>query len=278
MKLEKISKSVYANTEPNTGGNVGIIVLGNKVVAIDSKYPVSGTDFRRSIPSVTSKPVTHLLLTHSHGDHIFGIQAFHDCTVVAQKLVWEKMNRNLSTIWSPSKLERMIEDIKKNTPAMAPQYNGLKIVLPNKTFENTFSIDGVKMTHMPGHTDDSATVYYTDDRTFFSGDLIFSKSFPWAGDPTADPDAWISSFRKILKMDVDRIVPGHGPICDKNEVEAQLRWFEAMSKEMKKLIKEGGTEDEVAKYQGYPQLYETDRPEWRMDSLRHWYRIWAAKK
>ncbi|MFH0897069.1 MAG: MBL fold metallo-hydrolase, partial [Candidatus Bathyarchaeota archaeon] len=216
MKLDKISESVYANTEGETGGNVGIIILKDRVVAVDSKYPISGTDFRRSISSVTSKPITHLLLTHSHGDHIFGIQAFEDCKIVSQRLLKEKMEANLKTVWSHRNLEKMVEDIKKNRPSMAQQYEGLKIVLPNKTFEEHFTIDGVKMFRMKGHTDDSAVIQAFEDNVLFSGDLVFAKSFPWAGDPTASPDAWIQSFKTILEMDVKTIVPGHGPICDKS--------------------------------------------------------------
>ena len=63
MKLEKVSKRVVANTEGKGGGNVGILVLEDAVIAVDSQYPVLGAEFRRSISEVTSKPVTHLLLS-----------------------------------------------------------------------------------------------------------------------------------------------------------------------------------------------------------------------
>jgi len=56
MKLDKISPKVYANTEGKTGGNVGIVVLDSGVAAVDAQYPVSGADFRRSIPKVTGSP------------------------------------------------------------------------------------------------------------------------------------------------------------------------------------------------------------------------------
>lgn len=277
MKLDKVSENVYANTEGETGGNVGIIVLKDRVVAVDSKYPVSGADFRRSISSVTAKPVRHLLLTHSHGDHIFGIQAFEDCMIVSQRLLKEKMEENLRTVWTPENLEKMIEDVKKNRPDMAWQYEDLRIVLPNKTFEKQFTIDGVRMLRMEGHTDDSAVVYAADDRTLFSGDLVFAKSFPWAGDPTASPDAWIQSFKKILQLDVTKIVPGHGPVCDKSEVKAQLEWFEAMRDEMNKLIRKGVSLEEAVKHDGHPKLYETDRTEWKKNTLRHWYNFWLQR-
>lgn len=211
MRLEKVSERVYANCEGETGGNVGIVVLDDAVVAVDAQYPASALDFRESKLSVSDKPVTHLLLTHVHGDHVFGNQAFEDCEIVSHVRLKEKMEESLRNEWAPGNLEKMLEDIKINRPERAWLYEGLRIVLPNKVFEDKYSVDDVELIHMPGHTDCSSVVYVPDDRVMFAGDLMFAKTFPWAGDPTADPDAWIESFREILSMDVDVFVPGHGP-------------------------------------------------------------------
>lgn len=211
MKLDRVSTRVYANTEGETGGNVGIIVLDEGVAAVDAQYPVSGADFRRSIPSVTPKPVTHLLLTHYHGDHVFGSQAFEDCEIVAHRLLKERMEENLRTVWAPANLERMLEDVRKSRPERARLYEGLRIVMPTSTFEERYALEGVEMIHMGGHTAGSSVVYVPDDRVLFAGDLVFAETFPWAGDPSANPDAWIRAFKSILSMDVETIVPGHGP-------------------------------------------------------------------
>jgi len=122
------------------------------VAAVDAQYTVSGIEFRRSIPSVTSKPVTHLLLTHYHGDHVFGNQAFEDCEIVAHRLLKEKMEENLRTVWALGNIEKMIEEVRVNKPERARLYEGLRIVLPTKTFDERFTIDGVEMTHMGGHS------------------------------------------------------------------------------------------------------------------------------
>jgi len=277
MRLNKISDRVYANTEKETGGNVGIILLEKCVVAVDSKYPTSGIEFRRSILKLTSRPVTHLLLTHYHGDHVFGNQAFEDCEIIAHSLLKKKMEENLKTIWKPANLKKMIEEIKTSRPQVAPQYEGLKITLPNKTFDRQFVLDGIKMLHVPGHTADSSIVYISDDHILFSGDLIFAKSFPWGGDPSANPDSWIKAFKRILKMNVETIVPGHGQLCDKTEIKAQLDWFEAIRKKMKKLIKDGISLEEAVKYSKYPKLYEPESEDWRENTLRHWYEFWKEK-
>ncbi len=276
MRLVRVSKRVYSNCEFEAGGNVGIVVMDKAVAAVDAQYPVPGLDFRKSIPSVTSKPVTHLLLTHVHGDHVFGNQAFEDCTIISHRRLREKMEESLRGEWAPGNLEKMLEDVRRNRPDRAHLYEGLRIVLPNKTFSRIWRIDGVELIHTGGHTDCSSVVYVPDERVLFAGDLVFAKTFPWAGDPTADPDAWIRAFRKILAMDVKSIVPGHGPLCGKEEVETQLKWFTAVRRKMKALIAEGATEEDAVSHKGYPAFYESvgDR---RERSLRHWCKFWSGK-
>ena len=277
MKLDRVSERVYANTEGLTGGNVGIVVLADSVAAVDAQYPVSGADFRRSIGSVTDKPVTHLLLTHYHGDHVFGNQAFEDCEIAAHRLLVEKMEENLATDWAPENLDRMMEEIRRTRPEREWLYEGLRIVLPTKTFKDRFALDGIEMIHMGGHTAGSSVVLVPDDKVLFAGDLVFAETFPWAGDDSANPDDWIEAFKAILAMDVDTIVSGHGPLCNKSEIRTQLEWFEAVRGEMKRLIGEGVSMEEAVRYDGYPGFYESERPERRDDSLRRWYRFWSEQ-
>jgi cyclase len=148
----------------------------------------------------------------------------------------------------------------------------LRIVLPKITFTNTYHLENIEAVHMPGHTDCSAIIHIPDERIIFAGDLLFAKTFPWAGDPTADPNQWIESFQKILKMDIDTIIPGHGPISGKEEIRIQLGWFKKTLDEMKQLISEGVTREEIITYEGYKEFYEStgDR---RERSLSHWYDV-----
>lgn len=276
MKLNKISERVFANTEGETGGNVGIILFEDFVAAVDAQYPVSGADFRRSIPRVVSKPVTHLLLTHYHGDHVFGNQAFEHCEIVAHRLLKEIMEENLRSAWT--NVERMLEEVRKMRPEKAWLYEGLDIVLPTKVFEERFALDGVQMIHMGGHTAGSSVVFVADDRVLFAGDIVFARTFPWGGDPSADPDLWIDAFKTILDMDVETVMPGHGPLCDKSEIEIQLEWFEAVRDKMKRLMAEGVSIEDAVKHDRYSDFYEAERDERRDETLKHWYRVWSKSR
>ena len=276
MKLDKVTESVFANTEGETGCNVGVIILKDKTVAVDSQFPVSGKEFRQSIEALTDKPVTHLLLTHYHGDHVFGAKAFEDCEIVSHRLVKEIMEKNLTTEWADP--EKMIETMRKNRPERAWLYEGFSIFLPTKSFEDRFSLDGeIEMIHTGGHTAGSSIVHFPKEKVLFAGDLVFAKTFPWAGDPTVDPDAWIEAFKKILGMDIETIIPGHGPMCDKSEVEVQLEFFTKTREMMRELIADGATIEEAVAYDGYPEFYRSEGPERRDDSLKQWYRVWATR-
>ena len=272
MKLDKVSDRVYANCEGKTGGNVGIIVLDDSVIAVDAQYPGSARDFRASIRSVTEKPVSHLILTHIHGDHIYGSQAFEDCEIVAHRRLKEKMEASLKDEWSPEKLEKMLIDMKVNRPERYWLFNGLKIVLPTKTFDDNMNLDGLEIQNLGGHSDCSSVIYVPEDKTLFAGDLIFAGRFPWAGDLTSHPETWIKSFENMLAMDVDSIVPGHGPICGKEEIETQLKWFKEASSIMRNLIREGASLEESVKPVHYPVFYDSSGG--RLErSLSHWYKV-----
>ncbi len=271
MRLDRVSERVYANCDGKTGGNVGVIIMDDAVAAVDAQFPVSARDFRASIPTVTDKPVTHLLLTHMHSDHVLGSQAFEDCEIVGHARVREKMEEKLRTEWAPGNLEKMLEDIRRNRPEMARLYEGLRIVLPTTTFDDRYALDGVEVINTGGHSDCSSIVHVPEDGALFAGDLVVPEMFPWAGDPTASPDAWIGAFKRILELGAETIVPGHGPPCDSEEIKIQLAYFEATRGTMAKLIAEGAPEEEAVNYDGYPEFYESTGGE-KEHYLRAWYR------
>ncbi len=273
MKLHKVSSRVYANWDGDTGGNVGIIELSDSAVVVDAQYPGSARKFRAAIPTSTSKPLSHLLLTHIHGDHVFGNMVFKDLEIVSHRRLWEKMEKGLKKEWAPGNLDKMLETYRTETPERWWLFEGLEITLPTITFTDKWEIEDVEFMNHGGHSDCSSTVYVPEDRTLFAGDLLFVGRFPWAGDPTANPDRWIEAFQAMLKMDIETIVPGHGPICDLDEVERQLAWMKEVRWIMQGLIQDGATEDEEASYD-YRVLYPTDRPEWQKRSYARWYNVW----
>ena len=251
---------------------MGIIELEDKVLAVDAQYPGSAKKFREAIKKMTDKPVTHLLLTHVHGDHVWGNQVFEDTNIVSHERLKEKMYMSLQNEWAPGNLEKLLGTYKEASPERWWLYEGLRIVLPTTTFKTQYEIEGVKFIHTGGHSDCSSIVYVPEDKVVFAGDLLFVGRYPWAGDPTANPTTWIDAFEKILDLEADKIVSGHGPLCDKEEVKNQLKWFKDIRYMMLGLIADGVPVDEAVEYT-FPELYSSDRPERQKIGYRQWYTV-----
>jgi len=71
----------------------------------------------------------------------------------------------------------------------------------------------------PGHTKGQIAVYIPEEKVAFIGDTIFNNCQTWMHE--ADPDEWLKSLKYLESLDVDFIVPGHGPVCTKQYISVQ---------------------------------------------------------
>jgi len=80
--------------------------------------------------------------------------------------------------------------------------------------------------HTPGHTPGQIAVHVPEERTVFTGDTVFSQCQTWL--MTSNVDEWLTSLDRICGLDVDHVVPGHGPVATKKALEMQrailLEW------------------------------------------------------
>ena len=242
-------------------------------------FPSLAKEFRTYIERTTGTPITKLILTHYHGDHVFGNQIFNDCQIIASRALATLMREVATSQWTREKLEEAAK--------MRPDSYGkldlasLKITFPTEVFGESFTLtdEGFEIVakKVGGHTVGSAYVYFPAERVLFAGDLIFAQTFPWGGDPTSDPDEWMAALKEFQQMDIEKIVPGHGPVCDLQEVQTYLDFFERVVKIIKELIAEGRTQEEVVTFDAYPEFYASETPERRTDTLAHWYQVYKAK-
>jgi len=278
LTLEKVTDRVYADTNPVGSGNAGAIILHDQVVVVDSQYLKYAKELRREIERTTSKKIRFLLLTHSHSDHVFGNEVFRDCEIVAHRSLKARMQELLSTTWSKESLEKQIAELRKTDPERASRFEGIQITLPTHVFEEEFKIADkdleVVMRHVGGHTRDSSIVYFPAEQTLFSGDLIFSQTFPYGADPTVDPDEWLKALNDIMEMPVRTIVPGHGPMCDKREVQAYIDFIKTVKEKMIAMIRIGKTMEEITRDENYPLFYSKSADQRRQSTLAQWYKVW----
>ncbi len=278
IEAHKICDRIYADTSGEGRGNIGAIELPNYTIIIDSTmFPKTATAFRNSLEDQMKSPIRKLILTHCHADHVFGNQVYKDCEIISSAPLKKRLQEFASTEWTPKKLT----ECEKTFPEFAGKLKEVKITFPTLTFKRSLTLRDEDLTvtviHSGGHSEDTSYIYFLKEKTLFSGDLIFAKSFPWGGDKTCNPEKWIETLRRFMTIDIERIVPGHGPICDKEEVETYLEFFESISSVMKELVQKGLDEEEIAEYQGFPDFYPSRRPETKTTSLVNWYNFYKRQ-
>jgi glyoxylase-like metal-dependent hydrolase (beta-lactamase superfamily II) len=129
-------------------------------------------------------------------------------------------------------------------------FAGVELTLPNRTFEGELQLQvGDKKVILievgPAHTRGDAVVWVPGDRTLFTGDILFKDAHPviWQG-PVAN---WIAALRRLLGMDIETVVPGHGPLTDKSGLAEQLHYLEVLTKEARSRYDAGMSVEEAAR-------------------------------
>lgn len=281
MVFLRVSDRVYADTGTVGSGNAAAILLDDRTIVIDAQYAAPARSLRSSIEKVSHGRITHLLLTHSHSDHVFGNEVFQDCEIVAHESLKIRMQELANTTWSKESLQRQVAELKKTDPERAARFENVHVVLPSKTFQDKFvlgeGLSRVEMIHTGGHTADSSIVHFPSERTVIAGDLIFAGVYPYGGDPTADPDLWVEALKRIRSMNPKVIVPGHGPVCKIDEVDRYVDYISQTKTAMLELISENRSEEAAVSDPSLPRFYDDGGSGRRDSSLTQWYRVWKQR-
>src|SRR6266566_8484633 len=250
--LHDLGNSVYAYLQPDgTWGrsNAGIITDGEASLLIDTLFDLKLTQqmldtMRKSIQAAAH--IDMVVNTHANGDHCWGNELVADAQIIASARTTEEMTTDIS----PAQLAMLL----KHAPELGQlgefasrifgpfDFDNITLTLPTKTFESELTLKvGGKDVHLievgPAHTRGDTLVHIPGDRVVFTGDILFIGGHPiiWAG-PTSN---WLRACDRILAMDVETIVPGHGPITDKQGVIEVKTYLEYIFEEARKRYEAG---------------------------------------
>jgi cyclase len=240
LSVKALNGGVYW-TQGGAGGNTGIIVGKDGVIVIDAKTtPASAKEVLAEIAKITPKPVTTVIVTHSDGDHVNGLAAFPaGLTIISQENCKKEMEASASS----------------RNPA--PQDR-----LPTKTVANkeSLTINGVKLNlyhYAPAHTSGDLMVYLPEQKIVFTGDIIATNQ-PYTlihAEKNGSSEGWIQTVKGLAGLNADTYVPGHGDLQTKAEVQQRLAKVQARREEIKKLVAQGKSLEQVKQALG-----ETDTP------------------
>lgn len=186
--------------------NAGFVITPGGVVVVDALgSPHAARRLLKAIRQRTDRPVTDVVLTHYHADHIYGLQVFQQqgARIIAHRAGREYLQSDTARLRleaSRVDIEPWIDADTRLVPA------DLWIDGPMR-FERggvAFHIDHVG----PSHTPEDLTVYVPGERLLFAGDLFFNGRLPFVG--KADSSQWIRSLDQMLSVDAAVVVPGHG--------------------------------------------------------------------
>jgi len=242
--LQEVGDGLYAYLQPDGGwgwSNAGLIVadaadaVGGGTLLVDTLYDLELTErmlraMRRAVPAAAR--IDTLVNTHANGDHCYGNQLVGDARIIASERTASEM-----TELPPAAMAALVEQ----APAMgevgafflecfgAFDFQGIELRLPAQTFSDELELRvGERELRLievgPAHTRGDTLVHVPAERVLFSGDILFSQAHPiaWAG-PVSN---WIAACERILELDVEVIVPGHGPLAGAPEVRELKAYFD----------------------------------------------------
>ncbi|MEZ0090195.1 MBL fold metallo-hydrolase [Streptacidiphilus sp. EB129] len=202
--------------------NCGLLVTEAQAVLVDTPYDLPRT--RRLLAAAEpvlgpDRSIGTVLLTHSNGDHSYGLPALPGVEVIGTEAYLHALDHEPTP-------EQMHLLTRGGAPGEATgwylakhfgryDFTGLEIVPPTRVFsgELDLDVDGtpVRLTQAgPAHTDGDLWVHLPEQGVVFAGDLVFAGDHPvhWAG-PLASV---IDGCERILGTGAEVIVPGHGPL------------------------------------------------------------------
>jgi glyoxylase-like metal-dependent hydrolase (beta-lactamase superfamily II) len=281
--IEKVNEYIYVLKDELFYDVVyGAIVLPTKLIMIDTGMNLRKVqEFRKFVEAETNKKFDTVVISHFHADHLIGNQYFTDCDIIASKWTYDYVKSYI-----PRWTDEVTENQKKRIDDPLA-LEGLKLTGANKFFEGQMEItDGdvtVIVKQTGGHTKGSTYVYCPKYKVLFAGDNLFIDSYPWGGEKSCNPDAWIDAFNEYLSLDVDYYVPGHGPVSSKETIEYTRDYFEKVKSTMKAMSKDGKSEEEILEkcfnIDFYPiSEQEEGDVEGKKLTLKRWYDFWIENK
>ncbi len=241
--LHDLGNSTYAYLQPDGGwgwSNAGLIVDGDQSLLIDTLFDLRLTremldTMRRAVPAADR--IATVVNTHANGDHCWGNELVAGASIVASRRTAEEMAH-----LPPQALAGLVAQASQLGAVGAYvarifgtfEFDAITLTLPTATFEgeHTLRVGDREVRLMevgPAHTRGDTLVYLPADRVIFTGDILFSGGHPivWAG-PVGN---WVRACERILDLDVETVVPGHGPISDKSAVARMRDYFAYLSRE-----------------------------------------------
>ncbi|MCS7024077.1 MAG: MBL fold metallo-hydrolase [Bryobacteraceae bacterium] len=238
-----------------------VIEMKDYLIVVDANFPSGAQAVLADIRRVSKKPVRYVFDTHHHGDHAYGnpIWTKHGATTLAHVNVIEEMKR-----YEPKRWQAEQRADVKALKLSAPQP-------PRQTFQQSpFVLDDgnrrVEFHHFGwAHTRGDGFVYLPKERILCTGDAATNGPYNYTGD--AHLANWPLVLGQAAKLDVAKVLPGHGPAGGSEILTGQMEFLLQLRRSVSRAIQQGQTlNDLVVMQEGRAVKATLTLP----DSVRHW--------
>jgi glyoxylase-like metal-dependent hydrolase (beta-lactamase superfamily II) len=250
-KIEKVKDNLYVitgsgaeNQAAFSGGNTAVFITDTGVTLVDTKLPGWGPRVLELVKTVTNKPVTRIINTHTHGDHTGSNAAFMGATV-----------------------ESVVQENTKANMAKMPEFSGANAkFLPTKTYTDKLTVgsgkDAIDLYYFGrGHTNGDSFVVFRALRTMHVGDIFAWKALPYVdtmngGSVVEQPETLARAVKTV--KNVDTIINGHIPVGTWNDLKEYAQFTKEFVEYARASLKAGKSTAEAGKaykvdpkYKGY---------------------------
>ena len=196
-----------------------VVVTEDGVVVSDPINAEAAAWLRANLKTVTDKPITHLIYSHSHGDHASGGQvlAGPGVTVIAHAN-------------APSEIDGVTPGVRFS--------DRMSMSVGGKSFEMTWL--------GKGHGDDLIATVVRPENVAFIVDAASPKRLPYRDFPRSDIDGWIEQVKAITALDFEIFAPAHGKVGEKADAFDALAYMLSLRDQVQRGLRAGMTEDGLA--------------------------------
>lgn len=204
-------------------GDVAVRVTPAGLIVVDDKFASQAADVVAQVKTISQLPIKYLLNSHHHGDHASGNAYLRD-TLGIDIVAHKNIRANFLRIKQAGE--------------------------PNITFADQAAIylGGAEVQLFwfgRGHTNGDTVIYFPDLKTIHAGDLVIDAmpviDYPGGGSAVE----FIATIDKLLTLDFDTMIPGHGRVMTKDEVRAYRARFQTMNDRMRALVRKGVTKEQL---------------------------------
>jgi cyclase len=262
--VEKLKDNLFVLKGDGGGGNTTVFVQSNGITVVDTKNPGWGAPILEKIKELSPKPVTTIINTHTHGDHVSGNVEFPatvDIVVQENTATNMKQMRPVTGLGKPG---------APPAPNIFEQHKGHG--LPKRTFKDRMTLfkgpDQVELYYFGrGHTNGDAWILFPTLRVVTAGDIVSGKNLPLLdannGGSGLEIGDTIAKAHSAFSTTADTVITGHSVNMTLPEMLEYATFNQEFAAAMREAKKAGRGVEEVvktwtmpAKYQGYTAAAE----------------------